>query len=252
MTRTTSRTTRTAATLAATLMAAAILPATAGTAAAEPSTANCATSQTQTFSWPGSLGTDYHLTKEVVGSGEVAPGGSVTFRTTVSGAGALVTRIEDFHPEGFVLVNARESVWKLIGGQTWTTVTDDVRTNAATSSVYRESSGWTTAGGSHATLETTYRVPDDATPGTVLNTGAGMTVALANGTKVANPIDACVTIREQNPVEQVTGSLEGAGLGSLTTGSTTVDGIVGDPAAFSADLINGIDVGQILAGVAGS
>ncbi|WP_256820415.1 hypothetical protein [Dietzia sp. Die43] len=253
--RTTARRTsarRTTATLAATLMAAALLPATAATASAEPVPAACATSQTRTFAWPGSLGTEYYLTKEVVGDGTAAPGGTVTFRTTVSGNGALVTRIEDFHPQGFVLVGARESVWKLIGGQTWTTVTDDVRSNSATSSVYRTSSGWTTAGGNHATLETTYRVPDDATPGNVLDTGAGMAVALSDGEKVANPSGACVTIREKNPVEQVTGSLESVGLGSLGTGSATLEGIVGDPATFSADLINQIDVGQLLAGLAGS
>ncbi|AWH92892.1 hypothetical protein [Dietzia lutea] len=249
--------TRAVPALTAALVAAALLPATAAIASADPtptadSPATCATSQTRTFSWPGSLGTDYHLTKEVVGDGTAAPGGTVTFRTTVSGAGALVTRIEDFHPQGFITVSARESVWKVFGGQTWTTVTDDVRTNAETSSVYRESSGWTTAGGAHATLETTYRVPDDATPGEVFDTGAGMTVALANGTKVANPIGTCVTIREKNATEQVAGSLEGLGLGSLTTGSTTLEGIAGSPATFSADLINQIDVGQLLAGVAGS
>ena len=256
MPRTTARRTasrRTTATLIAALAAAALLPATAATAVAEPTTtANCATSQTRTFSWLGSAGTDYHLTKEVVGDGTAAPGGTVTFRTTASGAGALVNRLEDFHPEGFVLVSARESVWKVLGGQTWTTVTDDVRANAATSSVYRESAGWTTAGGAHATLETTYRVPADATPGDVLDTGAGMTVVLADGTKVANPIGTCVTIREKNAAEEVAGSLDGLGLGSLSTGSATLEGIAGSPATFSADLINQIDVGQILAGVAGS
>src|SRR5699024_6545957 len=131
-------------------------------------------------------------------------------------------RIEDFHPQGFITVSARESVWKLLGGQTWTDVTDDVRTNAETSSVYRESSGWTTAGGAHATLATTYRGPNDAAPREVFDTGAEMTVALSNGTKVANPTGTRVTIREKIAAEQVTGSLDGLGLGSLTTGSTTL------------------------------
>lgn len=224
----------------------------AATASAQTDTSACKTSQTKTRSWAGSLGTKYTMTKEVVGDGTAAPGGTVTFRTTVSGAGALVSRIDDFHPEGFELVKARESVWKVLGGQQWTTVTDDVRKDAATNSVYRKSSGWTTAGGAYSTLETTYRVPDDATPGDVLNTGAGTTVVLADGRWVENPIDACVTIRQPNATEQVTGSLEGLGLGSVTSGSAAAGGISSDPAAFSADLINGIDIGQIIAGAAGS
>ncbi len=223
-----------------------------GAATASAQTAQCATSQTKTFSGLWSLGTEYHLTKEVVGNGTAAPGGTVTFRTTVSGAGALVNRIDDFHPEGFVLVSARQSTWKVLGGQSWTTVTDDVRTDAASNSVYREGSGWTTAGGAYSTLETTYRVPDDATPGDVLNTGAATTLALINGRLVANPINTCVTIREKNAAEQVTGSLDGLGLGSLTAGSTTAGGISSDPASFSSELINGLDIGQIIAGAAGS
>ena len=90
----------------------------------------------------------------------------MTFRTAASGAGALVTRIDDVHPAGFELVWARESVWKLVGGQEWTTVTDDVRRDASIGSVYRASAGWTTAFNTHATLETTYRVPAEATPAT--------------------------------------------------------------------------------------
>ncbi|MCT1434681.1 hypothetical protein [Dietzia maris] len=104
----------------------------------------------------------------------------------------------------------------------------------------------------HSRRLRTYRVPDDATAGDVLDTSSGMAIALSDGEKVANPIGACVAIREKNPVEQVTGCLEGVGLCSLGTGSATLDGIVGDPATFSADVINQIDVGQLLAGMAGS
>ena len=49
----------------------------------------------------------------------------------------------------------------------------------------------------------------------MLDTGAGMTLVLADGKKVANPIGTCVTIREKNAAEQVAGSLDGLGLGSL-------------------------------------
>lgn len=255
----TSRTLRSLATGAAALLVASGLAAGtgAGVAGAEPVTAEptateCATSQTVTFNDASTLWTDYHLTKEVVGDGTAAPGGTVTFRTTVSGAGALVGRIDDFHPAGFELVRARESVWYLVGGQTWSTVTDDVIRDSATNSVRHSGAGWTTAGNAKATLETTYRVPDDATPGDVLNTGAATTLVLASGRKVANPINTCVTIREPNPAEAVTGSLEGLGLGSLTSGSSALGDIGADPAVFSADLINNIDVGQLIGAVAGS
>lgn len=243
---------KTVAMSAAALMALSGMVGGAATASALTDTSACKTSQTKTYSWAGSLGTNYYLSKEVVGDGTAAPGGTVTFRTTVSGAGALVNRIDDFHPAGFVLINARESNWKVLGGQSWATVTNDVRKDAASNSVYRTGGGWTTAGNSYTTLETTYRVPDSATPGDVLNTGAGMNVALASGRHIANPIDTCVTIREKNAAEQVTGSLDGLGLGSLTSGSTTAGGISSDPAAFSSDLINGLDIGQIIAGAAGS
>lgn len=232
---------------AAALMAVSGLTVGTATASAQVTdTSQCKTSQIVERSWAGSLGTSYYINKEVVGDGTAAPGGEVTFRTTVSGAGALVTRIDDFHPEGFELLRARESVWKVLGGQSWTSVTSDVRTNSSNNSVYREGSGWTTAGGSFVTLETTYRVPNDATPGTVLNTGAGTDVALASGRWIVNPIDTCVTIREPNAAEAFTGSLDGLGLGSLTSGSTTAGGISSDPASFSSEIINGLDISQLI------
>ncbi|MBB1023692.1 MULTISPECIES: hypothetical protein [unclassified Dietzia] len=248
----TSRTTRSIATGAAALLIASGLSVGTNAAVASAAPSSCATAQTVTFNDPSTLWTDYHLNKEVVGDGTAAPGGMVTFRTTVSGAGALVSGIEDFHPAGFELVQARSSVWYLLGGQTWTTVTNDVIRDSATNSVRYSGAGWTTAGNARATLETTYRVPATATPGDVLNTGAAMTLVLANGRKVANPINTCVTIREPNPTEVVTGSLNGLGLGSVTSGSTALGNIGADPATFSADLINGLDLGQLIGGMAGS
>lgn len=231
---------------AAALMALSGLTVGTATASAQTDTSQCKTSQTAQRSWAGSWGTRYYLTKEVVGNGTAAPGGEVTFRTTIRGAGALVTRLDDFHPEGFELVRARESVWKVLGGQSWTTVTDDVTRDSSNNSVYKTGAGWTTAGGSRATLETTYRVPSDAKPGDVFNTGAGVDISLASGRWVVNPINTCVTIREPNAAEAVTGSLDGLGLGSVTSGSTAAGGISSDPAAFSSDIINGLDLGKII------
>ena len=231
---------------AAALMVLSGLTVSTATASAQTDTSQCQTSQKVERSWAGSLGTRYYIEKEVVGDGTAAPGGEVTFRTTVSGAGALVREIVDYHPAGFELVRARESVWKVLGGQSWTTVTDDVRRNASNNSVTRVSSGWTTAGGAYSTLETTYKVPNNVSPGDVLNTGAGTDIVLADGTWTVNPINTCVTIREPNAAESVTGSLDGLGLGSVTSGSTAAGGISSDPAAFSSDIINGLDLGKII------
>ena len=231
---------------AAALMVLSGLTVSTATASAQTDTSQCQTSQKVERRWGGSLGTRYYIEKEVVGDGTAAPGGEVTFRTTVSGAGALVREIVDYHPAGFELVRARESVWKVLGGQSWTTVTDDVRRNASNNSVTRVSSGWTTAGGAYSTLETTYKVPNNVSPGDVLNTGAGTDIVLADGTWTVNPINTCVTIREPNAAEAVTGSLDGLGLGSVTSGSTAAGGISSDPAAFSSDIINGLDLGKII------
>ena len=231
---------------AAALMALSGLTAGTATASAQTDTSQCQTSQKVERRWGGSLGTRYYIEKEVVGDGTAAPGGEVTFRTTVSGAGALVREIVDYHPAGFELVRARESVWKVLGGQSWTTVTDDVRRNASNNSVTRVSSGWTTAGGAYSTLETTYKVPNNVSPGDVLNTGAGTDIVLVDGAWTVNPINTCVTIREPNAAEAVTGSLDGLGLGSVTSGSTAAGGISSDPAAFSSDIINGLDLGKII------
>ena len=231
---------------AAALMALSGLTAGTATASAQTDTSQCQTSQKVERRWGGSLGTRYYIEKEVVGDGTAAPGGEVTFRTTVSGAGALVREIVDYHPAGFELVRARESVWKVLGGQSWTTVTDDVRRNASNNSVTRVSSGWTTAGGAYSTLETTYKVPNNVSPGDVLNTGAGTDIVLVDGAWTVNPINTCVTIREPNAAEAVTGSLDGLGLGSVTSGSTAAGGISSDPAAFSSDIINGLDLAKII------
>lgn len=67
-----------------------------------------------------------------------------------------------------------------------------------------------------------------------------------------NPIDTCVTIREANSIESVTGSLDGLGLSALTAGSSALGDIAADPTTLSADLINGIDVGQLVGGLAGN
>src|SRR5699024_10092974 len=157
--------------------------------------------------------------------------------------GALVSRLDDFHPEGFELVRARESVWKVIGGQSWTTVTDDVLRDSSANSIYRTGAGWTTAAGAHATLETTYKVPDTVSPGDVLNTGAGVTVALGEGRWVENAINTCVTIREPNPAEALSGCREYLSCAFATARSTASSGIASAPSGFIADINSDLTIG---------
>lgn len=213
----------------------------AGTAAAD--TPACALTQSVTSKWAGSFWTPYTVSKEVVGDGTVAPGHTVTYITKVSGSGALVNEIRDFHPAGFQLVKARVNVKWVIGGQKW----DDVTKTATVTnnSVVVGSAGWTTAGGGVIALETTYKVPDNVAVGTKLDSGAGTNIVLAAGDWNINPMGVCVTIRQPNPVEAGSGSLENAGFGSVNSGSGQVFGSVTDPQGSISNVIGGV-LGNVL------
>ncbi len=188
----------------------------------------CALNQSVTDDWPGSVWTPYTVSKEVVGDGKVAAGQTVTYITKVSGSGALVNEIRDFHPAGFQLVKARLNVKWLIGDQKWDDVTKTVV--VGNNSVVAKGGGWTTAGGGVIALETTYKVPDNAVVGTQLDSGAGTNIVLAAGDWNINPMGVCVTIRQPNPVEAGAGSLEDMGFGSLNSGSGQVFGSPDRPA----------------------
>jgi len=203
----------------------------------------CALNQSVTDSWAGSLGTPYTVSKEVVGDGKVAPGQTVTYLTKVSGSGALVNQIRDFHPAGFQLVKARLNVKWLIGDQKWDDVTKTVV--VGNNSVVAKGGGWTTAGGGIIALETTYKVPDNAVVGTQLDSGAGTNIVLAAGDWNINPMGVCVTIRQPNPVEAGAGSLEDMGFGSLNSGSGQVFGSLTDPQGSMTNVISGV-LGNVL------
>ncbi|GAB2653259.1 hypothetical protein ABI214_23990 [Prescottella soli] len=198
----------------------------------------CALNQSVTSKWAGSLWTPYTLSKEVVGDGKVAPGQTVTYVTKVSGSGALVNEIRDFHPAGFQLVKARLNVKWLIGDQKWEDVTGTAI--VANNSVIVKGGGWTTAGGGVIALETTYKVPDNVAVGTKLDSGAGTNIVLAAGNWNIDPMGVCVTVRPPNPVEAGSGSLEDLGFGSVNTGSGQVFGSVTDPQGSMTNVVSGI------------
>ncbi|OYD60824.1 hypothetical protein [Rhodococcus sp. OK302] len=204
----------------------------------------CATSQSVTSKWAGSLNTPYTLSKEVVGDGTAAAGNNVTYVTKVSGSGALVNEITDYHPAGFQLVKARLSVKWIVGDQKWSDVTTTV-VPGNDNSVTAKGGGWTTMGGAVIALETTYKIPDSAAVGTKIDSGAGTNIVLANGYWKINPMGVCVTVRPPNPVEAGSGSLDDMGFGSVNTGSGQVFGSITDPQGSLTNVVGGI-LGNVL------
>lgn len=208
----------------------------------------CSTSAQRHYDNLGSFGTKYYLSKEVVGDGTVAPDGTVTFLIKSWGAGALINELRDFHPEGFTLEKAEINVNWVLGGQEW----EDATARAVSSGdmVYVHGSGWTTAGGATAALRTTYKAPSDLEPGTKIDArGAGFNVVLAGGDHNWEDMNLCLTVRNKNAGEQVSGSLDDMGLGSVNTASANAFGSLTDPQGSIAGVINNLDLGKILGGL---
>ena len=227
---------RVAATGATAALLAAGMGIAAGTGVANADTAaTCGVSNTKTeLGAAGIVGIS--LTK-TANKAEVQPGGTVTYKIQVApakGAAPVLSTMRDIYPDGLTFVDAK------VNGKAVDPVVD---ANART---VTQSGKWTV--GSKPTLEVTYRVSDNVEPGTVLNSGAAMYPDIW-GWQTWDPIDVCVKIREKNPVEAVTGSLDSAGLGSATgsaDGGSAGSQISSDPAGFVADIINQIDLGKLI------
>ncbi|WP_068272814.1 hypothetical protein [Aldersonia kunmingensis] len=183
----------------------------------------CGTQATKVeYNASGSVG--IRLTKEVVGAAEVAPGGTVTYKTTVSsatGTPPLLGAMTDYFPAGFTLESAT------INGSAATPEVADAAHSASVKAVV----GWRIDGTTTATYVTTYKVPQDAPVGTVYDSGASMTPVGLWGERKWDPIGVCVTVRNKSVVESLTGSADAAGLGSSDLA------ISSDPAGFVTDLL---------------
>lgn len=211
--------------------------------------AECGTQASRDLNDAGTLWTTYTVQNEVRGDGTAAPGGELTYRVTVTGAGALINQISHYHDPALTPVSARVSSWKLIGGSpTWTDATANMVKDAGVVRV--NSAGWTTAGGQAAVLEVTYKVPDDAEVGTAYDSGAGYNPVLATDADYES-MGVCGTVRAPNPVESVQGSLEGLGAGALVEGSVSSSNISSDPSGFVGEAIGGI-LGNVIGGVVDS
>ncbi len=211
----------------------------------------CSTSAERHYDNLGSFGTKYYISKEIVGDGTVSPDGTVSFLIKSWGAGALIGALRDFHPAGFILEKAEVNVNWVLGGQKWEDAT--ARAVSEGDSVSVSGAGWTTSGGATAALRTTYKAPGDLEPGTKIDAGgAGFDVMLAGGDHDWEDMNLCVTVRDKNVGEHVSGSLEDAGFGSVNTASANAFGSLTDPQGSIAGVINELDFGKIIGGAMGS
>ncbi|HHU39004.1 MAG TPA: hypothetical protein GXZ45_06985 [Propionibacterium sp.] len=215
-----------------------------GLAVAAPATAQAATCEAAASVKDGT----YNISKRILGNNEVAPGGEVTTEITVK-AGATfetVKQIVDYHPAELEPVSVRTEAYFAGGGHKWV---DDAFSVLSPTATAVNSSGWTVALG-HVTVRITYKVSEDAEPGSLLNDPSGLKVVYGiTSDTVADDMGVCVKIREKNVVENVTGSLDGMGLGSATgsaDGGSAGSQISSDPSGFVADVINQLDLGQML------
>lgn len=179
------------------------------------------------------------FTREVVGDGTVAPGGTVTYRTTFSVTSVVdrfLNKVVDLPPGPeftYVAGSARA------GGKTVDTAVD-----ATTGGVTMTNFGWRLSKntGDTVVFEVTYKAPDDLTIGNVYNSGIIFhPTTWATDQNFPN-VGAWVKARGANPGEAVSGSLDGAGFGSsgpIANGSSG-SGIVNDPAGFIADIISNV------------
>lgn len=186
------------------------------------------------------------ITKSVVGTGEVAPGGTLTVRTTVSTKGGVdfyVNKFIDRMPAGYTYVKDSASVnaWHLLGlTQKTESVSPTVDTTKGTVTM---PGSWNVSqiDGKTVTFELSYRVPADAKPGTYVELPGSVGIALWD---TAQNIDGVYAkIREQNPGEVITSGSADLGFGSSDgeggTGSAG-SAIVDNPSGFVSDVISGV------------
>ncbi|KAA0916547.1 hypothetical protein [Dietzia sp. ANT_WB102] len=183
---------------------------------------------------------------------EVAPGGTVkTEIKLTAGLTAFGTKkITDIHPEELQIQSATVEAWHINGKHQTHPV--QVTADSPTRATVRNTAGvgWAMTNG-YVTAVFTYKVAEDAKPGTLLNVPSGMVVGYSGlePDTERDDMGVCIKVREKNPVETVTGSLERAGLGSATgsaDGGSTGSQISSDPSGFIADIINQINLGKLI------
>ncbi|WP_072843516.1 hypothetical protein [Rhodococcus tukisamuensis] len=198
------------------------------------SAATCSSSSQATKNDPSTVWITHTYNKTVTNAAgeeitEAAAGSLVTYKTvvgTTSIGNPYVNSITDIPPAGFgAPVSATVTAYtvSIPTGQHEA----DVTMTPGGGGYAATSTGWFVNSGNPVTLKTTYKVPANIAPGTQVTSGGtkvGGTVGV--GTDLPN-LNACFTVRIPNPGEAVTGSMDGAGLGS-SEGQLSSTGSVSD------------------------
>ncbi|MEV0948310.1 hypothetical protein [Rhodococcus sp. NPDC049939] len=171
------------------------------------------------------VGRTYSYVKTVTET-DAAPGTLVTYETVVSTSGGIpyLQSITDYPPAGFGAPVKATVKRRVIGGQEtaeFTPVPDG--------SGYKVSStGWSMNASNPVTLNMTYEVPDDLPVGTAVTSGGIKTTGtLSMDHSLKDALNVCFTVRNANPGEVVSGSLEDSGLGS-SEGQLSSTGSIAD------------------------
>ncbi|WP_234036732.1 MULTISPECIES: hypothetical protein [unclassified Rhodococcus (in: high G+C Gram-positive bacteria)] len=187
------------------------------------------------------------ITKSVVGDGEVAPGGKLTVRTTVSANGHpdfFVNKFVDRFPAGYTYIKDSASIdsWHFLGLTQKTEKVSPTVDNAART-VTIPDAGWNVSitGSKTVTFEVSYLVPDNAQPGTYVELPSSIGISLWGTDQNISGVYA--KIRAKNPGEAAAsgsadlgfGSSDGEG-GTGSAGSSILD----NPAGFISDIISGV------------
>ncbi|NMM85177.1 hypothetical protein B2J88_12485 [Rhodococcus sp. SRB_17] len=167
---------------------------------------------------------------------EAAAGTEVTYKSVVGTEGGLplVYSITDYPPANFgAPVSAKVTALHAIGGVKSEIV--DFTPNGTGFKV-ANALGWSVNSGNPAILEMTYLVPEGAALGDQITSG-GMGATGTIGIDNTLPdVNSCFTVRGKNAGESVSGSLDGAGLGS-SDGNMSSTGSLSD---FIGDVISRI------------
>ncbi|GAA4482712.1 hypothetical protein GCM10023094_33200 [Rhodococcus olei] len=174
-----------------------------------------------------------HTYDRSVNTAEAAGGTQVTYKTVIGTTGIgnpYVNTITEFPPAGFgapVKSTITAYTVSIPTGQH----TEDV-TGVPNGNGWKfTSTGWFVNSGNPVTLETTYLVPKNATPGSAITSGGvGVAGTVGVGTELPN-LTACFKVRIPNAGESVLSVANETGLGSAdgqlsSTGS--VSDILGD------------------------
>ncbi|MCJ0904830.1 hypothetical protein [Rhodococcus sp. ARC_M6] len=178
-----------------------------------------------------------HTYSKTVTEKEVAADTEVTYETTVgttSIGSPYVYSVTDFAPTEFgAPVSASVTAFHVLGGMKTEPVSPTVDGPG-----YRvaNTGGWMVNAGNPLKVSMTYKVPAGASVGDQITSGGMATTGTVGVSNTLKDLTSCFTVRGKNAGESVSGSLDGAGLGS-SDGNMSSTGSLSD---FIGDVISRI------------